>query len=169
MKKVIKYLGLGSVGLVGVYEVMAVTGEPADVYEPAPISTPTYTKTPTSFNTDTPVATFIPTDAPVPPTETPISPTNTPVPLTDTPAQSIQEPVKDAQHYKNKCGVGARGWVQGYDGEVETLRKLSQPIWIVIDSTLNDNDDGWVVARCFNETDAERISYALTSMTPKEE
>ena len=46
----------------------------------------------------------------VPPTSTPVTaptsaPTNTPAP-THTPA-----PVRDAQYYKNLCGVGQRGWV----------------------------------------------------------
>ena len=75
---------------------------------------------------------------------------------------------KDAgMHYWEK--VQETVWVQSYDGEVETLRKLSQPVWVVFDCILKDNDGGWVVAKCLNEHDAEHVAYALASMTPKED
>lgn len=146
MKKVIKWAGLCAVGMIGYSGVMAVTGDTDDVYEPAPISTPTHTQTPTSFNTATPVATFVPTDEPVPPTETPISPTNTPVPPTDTPTQSIQEHVKDAQYYKNKCGVGARGWITislaKKCGEVMPVCRSDNPG--LYEAMYDKNEDGCV-------------------------
>ena len=56
-----------------------------------------------------------PTSTPVPPTNTPVPPTNTPVPPTSVPPTPVpahtSEPERGAQYYKNRCGVGKRGWV----------------------------------------------------------
>lgn len=69
-------------------------------------------KIPTPPPTATPVpptpTRVVPTATSIPATATSVAPT--PVPPTPVPAQA-SEPEQDAQYYKNRCGVGKRGWV----------------------------------------------------------
>ena len=61
--------------------------------------------------TPIPTATSIPTYTPVP-TEVPtLAPTQVPTAVPTIAPTPVPAPAVDAQYYKNKCGVGKRGWV----------------------------------------------------------